>query len=291
MTRYFLLLFFVVKINLSSAQTYVYHSLIDTNLAWYNAHDIAPLGRPTHWEWQSKVSSDTSIKNGESYRKVYRLKNYSSNQYESFITSDGSKNFYTFNDNKKTLLYNFGANVGDTLYWSPGDTVYSKVISIDSIVINNELRRILSIYSNWHGPHWFGYNDYWIEGVGSYRFGLLSAFSEDIGFGLSFCSVYEKNVMLYQASTNCYQFLDVKELETPQISLYPNPTTDKISLGFGALNGTSATVAIWDMQGRIMQSQLLSNDAVDMSKLSTGTYILEVKLADGRIMKKKIVKE
>jgi len=277
--------------NISFAQTYVYHSLIDTNLAWYNAHDIAPQGRPTHWEWQSKVSSDTSIKNGETYRKVYHLKNYSSNQYESLITSDGSKSFYTFNNNKKTLLYNFGASVGDTLFWSLGDTVYSKVISIDSIVINNELRKRLSIYSNWHGPHWFGYNDYWIEGVGSYRFGLLSAFSEDIGFGLSFCSVYENNVLLYQASTNCYQYLDLKELESSQIGLYPNPTTDKISLDFGALNGISATIVLSDMQGRVMQSQQLSDYAVDMSKLSKGSYVLEVKLADGRSMKKKVIKE
>ncbi len=70
----------------------------------------------------------------------------------------------------------------------------------------------------------------------------------------------------------------------------PNPTKDVCTIT--ASNFAKATLIIFDITGRILSSQTFSNKAtLDISTLTKGVYIAELKDLDGKSVKGKIVKQ
>ncbi len=70
----------------------------------------------------------------------------------------------------------------------------------------------------------------------------------------------------------------------------PNPTKDVCTIT--ASNFSKATLIIFDITGRILSSQTFSNKAtLDISTLTKGVYIAELKDLDGKSVKGKIVKQ
>ena len=72
-------------------------------------------------------------------------------------------------------------------------------------------------------------------------------------------------------------------------SIYPNPTSDFISLSDIDLSGV--TTLIHDINGRrIYNFKIINNNTIDVSKLSSGNYILV--LQDGnKLLKHKFIKK
>ncbi|POS00585.1 putative repeat protein (TIGR01451 family)/predicted secreted protein (Por secretion system target) [Flavobacterium croceum DSM 17960] len=71
------------------------------------------------------------------------------------------------------------------------------------------------------------------------------------------------------------------------ISVYPNPV--KNILNFKAEDNISK-VEVYDISGRILSSNSVSENKIDLSELKTGNYILKIYIEKG-IMKTKIIKE
>ena len=69
---------------------------------------------------------------------------------------------------------------------------------------------------------------------------------------------------------------------------YPNPFTDKLQID--GITSSSATISISDIQGREVYRGTYTGDAINMSNLLPGVYILNVK-ADGKSGAYKIVKK
>ncbi|HLV45848.1 MAG TPA: T9SS type A sorting domain-containing protein, partial [Flavobacterium sp.] len=64
--------------------------------------------------------------------------------------------------------------------------------------------------------------------------------------------------------------------------LYPNPTSDRITVSFSSETMQDVTFKLYDYTGREIQSQTVQNSGqvetvVDLSQVSTGVYLLTIK--------------
>ena len=83
--------------------------------------------------------------------------------------------------------------------------------------------------------------------------------------------------------------LSTASLENEQITMYPNPATDIISLRFDDLSKLKVT--IYDVIGREILSKLLekSNKNIDISSLGSGTYIVQITNENNEKITKKLI--
>lgn len=95
-------------------------------------------------------------------------------------------------------------------------------------------------------------------------------------------TIYGKNV----AST---------DFELDNFKLFPNPTSDLINLSFTSESNTDIVFKIYDFRGRKVYNHTVKNNgsiqhSIDMSKMSSGVYILNI--SDGnKTMSKKIIRK
>lgn len=86
-----------------------------------------------------------------------------------------------------------------------------------------------------------------------------------------------------------------EEFELADFKLYPNPTSDKITVSFTSETMQDVAFKLYDYTGREIQSQSVENKGqveatVDLSQLATGVYLLNIK--DGsHTMTKRVVKK
>jgi len=82
-----------------------------------------------------------------------------------------------------------------------------------------------------------------------------------------------------------------------QLSLFPNPTSDVLTLSYALRTNTNAQVVIYDMSGRVIYS--LDNGfvtsgsystTIDISSFAKGQYLCSIISDNGRLTKKLIVK-
>jgi hypothetical protein len=83
---------------------------------------------------------------------------------------------------------------------------------------------------------------------------------------------------------------DVKNINSTQIQIFPNPASDKIIVNFYPASN-DATIRIFSIDGKICSSHnIISGNETDISNLKPGIYILELNNDDG-IFRERFVKE
>jgi len=84
--------------------------------------------------------------------------------------------------------------------------------------------------------------------------------------------------MLYQTSL---QVLGAGEVIVKQdkVNVYPNPTADYITLQI-ASKKKPKEVSVYDLSGKLVMQQAVSNDRLDLSSLMKGIYLLVFKNSD-----------
>lgn len=70
-------------------------------------------------------------------------------------------------------------------------------------------------------------------------------------------------------------FMNVRELNQNEISIFPNPTTDIINVKSGNLNG-KVLYNIYNMSGQKLMQSELSNNKINVSILPAGVYVLTI---------------
>ncbi len=73
----------------------------------------------------------------------------------------------------------------------------------------------------------------------------------------------------------------------PDITVYPNPASDRIFIraaGYPLLR-----IRLFDLQGRSVCEQEQECEILDVSALPEGLYILQLTVADGRVVSRKVV--
>ncbi len=71
---------------------------------------------------------------------------------------------------------------------------------------------------------------------------------------------------------------------------HPNPAKDVISISFAENMGCNS-IAIYSIDGRLVKSQNFNSGTIDVSGLSSGVYVMKVRMSDGSEFTERIIKE
>ncbi|RKE95040.1 T9SS type A sorting domain-containing protein [Ichthyenterobacterium magnum] len=114
---------------------------------------------------------------------------------------------------------------------------------------------------------------------------FMAADMVDDGMAM-FPNVVDSNTSALSGMTSFnFSTLDVNDSELIEFSIYPNPTSDYITI---QSTKTVDNVEIYDLLGKLVMSS--SKKHIDVKSLSSGAYLVKVKI-DDKITVKKIIKE
>ena len=119
--------------------------------------------------------------------------------------------------------------------------------------------------------------------------------------GCIMTGVYNKDVNVYdllsyilKVDENGYDAIgeNVESIAKPYFC-YPNPTKDNIYIEFSP-DVECQSVEIYSIDGRMVETchgASLQNNAIDISNLNSGVYIMKIRMADGKEFTERIIKE
>ena len=79
-------------------------------------------------------------------------------------------------------------------------------------------------------------------------------------------------------------------IEVRPYDFYPNPTRDELHLVYSP-DIQPVQIELYDLQGRLVQTQSKNLESLNMAGLPTGTYMMRVMLEGGKVFSDKVVKE
>lgn len=265
------------------AQTNVYHPFADTNAVWRIDWYSGTTGMCVdifnfHSSFQYTLEGDTTI-NSMVYKKIYRsgytvCSPFYSTYWGGLRQDTVNKKVYFLRPgNADTLIYNFNAQVGDTLKLADcsgfygGDVGYSFIVSvIDSVLVGNKYHKRFTDSNVSFSSM--------IEGLGSSS-GLLEGnmpYSLEQTLNL-IC--YSHNNDFYPAgSTSCPLLVaDVRNYSgrRSEVHIFPNPVIDLLSIQTDRITGR---IVVRNFLGElVLQIESSINDpAIDLGSLPPGVY-------------------
>ena len=236
------------------------------------------------------MGQDTVI-NAETYKKLHYSQDETQNEwfdYGGYIreTPDG-KVYYTRVGMHEGLIYDFGAQVGDTVVVLNqellSEPIHFVVIGEDSLLLEDGWHRMMVLEDEAYPGE-----EIWIEGVGSTS-GLaksgLSAFGSSCGDFDLLCSSNDGIAIYmnpeYPSCWYVYTRIGDPILEEPLL-LYPNPVRDKLNIeGEFLREGERYLLRIADYTGRIVFEEYISSNEINISHFSTGMYFLNIQSEAG----------
>jgi len=275
-----------------------------------SAQDFAPLGAIWHYgegtinpDFSSFLTlesiSDTVI-DGISCRKIKKVDRYTINPKTSYfyMYSENDSVFYSSGGNFH-ILYDFGANAGDTIVLDyathDGSNLLMIIDSTATTMVNDVERKIQYITCGDGIVIEFG--TMVIEGIGNcthYMFptldghpeGELRCYEDSItGLYLNpFCHCWSWN------HEDCEEevYTDINENNVDQkINVYPNPAGNQVII---SNISEPAEFQFFNLLGQIVKKGItLPAQSIDISDLQSGTYLLELETSKG-ISRTKFVK-
>lgn len=298
----FLLLIIISSICFSQED---YNPIIREGFNWqvYNTDFTSPClttGGADFFFGQDTIISDTI------YKKVMGMPLVSFDEFDCgpyFIDSslisranfllreevENKRVFIKWDFTEETLLYDFGLNVGDTLFNDPseGDYFYygtsHVVTSIDTVYLENgEMRRNL-YYSNWQNT---------IEGIGPINGIQYGGEFYLSGFGTILGCATENGEVLWSGMGGCSGTLSAFDMGGKNsFSLFPNPAGKEICLQLED-SGELYTYRVFDLTGKSWaEGQLVQTKSLlDISNLPTGVYLVQLLTNQGVPLMAKFVK-
>lgn len=258
-----------------------YIQMVDSSKKWVNVQHI--WGSVTY-SGAIIFSSDSIIEDIE-YVKVFHSADQSQELYELIgfarETPDKKVFFLPLSQDQEYLIYDFGANVNDTIAVAEltvlEDNVgvfynedYPVIItSIDTVYFAEQNRKRLHIH---HGA------DHWIEGVGSMK-GMFKNEFLLVGYNNKLLCYYEDDIVLYQDSefNTCLISTDIQtaniNFET-DIIVYPNPSSENFTIKIVPIQEHKMQVSIYDITGKFVKTKPLicSETLIETSEWPAGIY-------------------
>jgi len=262
MKKIILLFFFLAGTASLHAQDYV--PLLENNKVWNIFEDWLYWGE-TYPHYLERCETDTT--------RFIVKKEWHSNNIEDlgylFEDTAAQKVYYTDMYDNEVLLYDFSLVEGEVFQGM------LDVYKVDTIQLQDETYRKRIVFDEG------GYN-YWIEGIGSYRGGLLWHdwhFKKHIPEAWLLC-YYENDTLLYIDDLFDTCDLSFTEVETLNSSftptIYPNPFSEKLSISFeNHMYGDNLEIMVKTLDGRVVYTRTLNSDiSLDLSFLGKGIYLL-----------------
>lgn len=270
------------------AQEYV--PIIQEGNVW-NTLDVTVGMYNTYYNNVIWFSGDTIIDDVQ-YAKLMGTTNGGAPHLFSVLREDNGKVWERLNNQREILLYDFTANVGDTLWcglWAD-EYHYNIVDSISIEHIGGVDRKKF-----WFGLEygWFGIitaAEIWIEGIGS-DLGLLYSGSAGI-CGAYYCTLcfHQNDELIWQNPNydDCTFDAVVENIGVKKV-LYPNPTRGTIKMEAENIRN----VAIYNDLGEIVFETETSGNTFeyDFRDKKSGLYIMKVRMSDGSEFIERIIKE
>lgn len=275
-----------------------------------HAQEFAPIGAIWHYTQGTLNPNVTSFKtfesisdtiiNGSECKKIIEVERYldTINIFYHYMYSENDSVFFYAADEFQ-LLYDFGANTGDTIvldYFITYDDNFLKMIidSTGTIMINDQERKIQYITCGDGMVIEFG--QHVIEGIGNTSFmfptldgsldGPLRCYQDNNTdlFQNPFHPIYGWN------HEDCEEIITgIKETEIlEKISVFPNPTKSSISIK----NIDIGTVyKIYNCNGIVLiKGKTSESNEISIAALSNGIYFIELK-NENILTVKKIIKK
>lgn len=272
-----------------------------------NAQDFAPIGATWHYSYQTINPNVISFKKIESVSDTTingilckRLKENTSN--ETYCVYSKNDSVFVYKENSFNLLYDFGANSGETItlgsYYKTnnGLPLNMTIDSVKTILVSGQQRKVQFVTCG--DGMIISFGGQVIQGIGNtnYMFPTLDFAPE----GPLRC-YHETNSSLFinpyytndnWNKTDCEQLIVINKLfetETKNsISLFPNPTNNYLNVTGIELN---SEYRIYDTTGRkVFQGVFIKSNIVDIQSLENGIYYIEIKNIDLKTVRKFIKK-
>ena len=266
-------------------QAQEYEPIIREGNEWYTLNAIVCKDTEGHYNtFVNWLSGDTLI-NEVRYTKVMETLNGEGTPYQvALLREEDGKVWETYNGNSEILLYDFTANVGDSLVCGYGDYFVLDSISIEQIGGVDRKKFWFGLEYDFTGEPYA--METWIEGIGS-DFGLLYCGS------YYFCGGYYRALCFHQDGELIWQnpeydacvITSVEEINDKVISVYPNPAMEIVTIdGIEA-----AEVQVYNALGQLVKTVQGSNE-INVSGLPAGIYSIRVTMNDGNLFLNKIIK-
>lgn len=244
-------------------------------------------------------SKGDSIFNGDTLTYLEGYVNCSVGTNE-FVKQIGNK-IYKLNkcDSTFSLLYDFGASVGDTIKIDAdvcqfNDTLELRVDSIIPLNVNgNILKHFYVTQLIWTSGLQF--DGSFIEGIGNtVSFFPLIGFCDPVGGPLRCYNdtvIGEYNAGLYGGVCDTI-YEGINEHSLSAISLYPNPTSGKININLGGIK-QELKATVTNSLGQVIFAQEFEPTNIINLEINApmGIYFLKIETTEGEIKTLKILKE
>ena len=268
-------------------QAQKYFPLPDSGAVWTSAK-IDTSGKGIYVEnIKFLISSDTVIK-GKTYKKVYSttdsIVNYPKMQYFGCIREDSNRkwSYVMKNDTTFKPLYDFSLKLGDTvhvfIYFPQKYGSKLKVLSIDSILIDNVYRKRINLKSL------YTFKDFytsWVEGIGSLN-QLFLPYVLLWYYDYKLLCFEENGVLKYHNSPNsdCYyvSIMENQKTKLQYVKSYPNPVISGQNVHIENLKPGTYNITIIDLYGRKNTefSNTTNNQITFKANFKTGIYIVKL---------------
>ncbi len=233
----------------------------------------------TYTNFVDWCSGDTIIEDVR-YTKIMGTANGDDPRLFSLLREEEGKVWYRdLNHQTDILLYDFTANVGDTLFES--------YLVVDSISIEH-------IGGVDRKKYWFGLEyvftgepyalETWIEGIGS-DLGLLNSGSYYYcgSYSRALCFHQNGELVWYNPEYGSCTVTGVEEIKEP-IFIYPNPAKEMATIGGSEV----AEVQVYNAFGQLVNTIHGTNE-ISVTGLAEGVYLLRVTATDGKTYRTRLI--
>jgi hypothetical protein len=278
-------------------------ALVDTTKKWNNAL-LTEDGDLLCTEF-IKFGSDTTV-NAITYKKVLRVLNDESGIWQLFgiirETPDGKIYNKSDSSTPEALLYDFGADVNDTVISKAirgGDCSVSYfitrpmiVLSVDSINIGGLQRKQLHLAPAGDPP---SETDRWIEGIGNSRAGMLHNNFGYVGgnFNLFVC-YYEHDTLVYLNPDlpYCivYTGIGSPDPDETSVSISPDPVFTTAMISLSGKGSDNVLLEIFSGMGNRVRT-FTAHDKMVIRKddFSPGLYFFRFIFQSGKVSTVKVL--
>ena len=276
MAKVLLLLLLAVA---GTAKAQDYEPIIQEGNEWHTLDVIVNPGFPPNHHYSTLVHwiSDDTLIGGVRYTKVMQTVNdVGTPTLAALLREEDGKVWETYNGNSEILLYDFTANVGDSLVCGYGDYFVLDSISIEQIGGVDRKKFWFGLEYDFIGEPYA--METWIEGIGS-DFGLLYCGS------YYFCGGYYRALCFHQDGELIWQnpeydacvITSVEEINDKVISVYPNPAMEIVTID----GVEAAEVQVYNALGQLVKTVRDANE-ISVAGLAEGVYLVRITDVEGK---------
>ena len=267
----------------TQAQDYV--PMIQEGNEWYtlDAQVCSPQPLKGYNTLVHRIADDTLI-DGVRYTKVMQTVNdVGTPTLAALLREEDGKVWERYlYGSTDVLLYDFTANLGDSLVCGYGDYFVLDSISIEQIGGVDRKKFWFGLEYDFIGDPYA--METWIEGIGS-DLGLLFCGSYFFcgGYYRALCFHQNGELVWQNPEYNACLITDVEEIHDNELTVYPNPANNLV-----CINGVEAAeVQVYNAIGQMVKTVRGTNE-IDVVDLAEGVYLVRIMDAEGNIYANKI---